>query len=135
MTDEVRGGMRWVPPVAMLAVPAEHAALIRGLFELAAFVADHPELPAPDVDAGFYSGGGDWQSKRVVVDRVAAALGEPAADDPRRGSYGVRKLFGPVRLWATAFTAESMAAHSALLSYSDSVRPESVAADAAGGAR
>jgi hypothetical protein len=135
MTDEVRGGTKWVPPVAMLEVPAEHAALIRGLFELAAFVADHPELPAPDVDAGFYSGGSDWQSKRAVVDVVAAALAESAVEDSRRGSYGVRKFFGPVRLWAAAFTAESMAAHSALLSYSDSVQPESVSADAVGGAR
>jgi hypothetical protein len=118
----------------MLEVPAEHAAVIRGLFELATFVADHPELPAPDVDAAFYSGRGDWQSKRAVVDRVAAALDETADEDPRRGSYGVRKLFGPVRAWATAFTPEAMAAHTALLSYSHNVQPEA-STDAPGGAR
>ncbi|MEU4603476.1 hypothetical protein AB0F43_10900 [Kribbella sp. NPDC023972] len=134
MTDAVQAGTEWVPPIGMLEVPAEHAAVIRGLFELAAFVADHPELPAPDVDAGFYSGRGDWESKRAVVDRVAGALGEQAVEDPRRGSYGVRKLFGPVRAWAAAFTAESMAAHAALLSYSRNVQPEA-SADAAGGAR
>jgi hypothetical protein len=108
----------------MLAVSPERAAVIRGLFELAAFVADHPELPVPDVDAMFFCGHGDWESKLAVVDRVGVAVGEKPTEDLAGGCYRVRSLMGPVRVWSSATSAESLAEQTALFSYHGSVRPD-----------
>lgn len=135
MTDAVEAGTEWVPRFGMLEVPAERAELIRGLFELAAFVADHPDLPLPGVQAAFYTGRDSWLAQRAVVDRVAVALGRDAADEPENGRYTVEAGFGPVRVYSTAFTAQSMAAYEAGMSYSGSVQPDAVDAAVAGGAR
>jgi hypothetical protein len=123
MTDAGQKGTEWVPRFGMLEVSSERAALIRGLFELAAFVADHPELPLPGVQASFYTGTGGWQAKQAVVDQVAAALGKPAADRPGVGFYEVQAMFGPVRVKSTAITAESMAQWEATVSYDGRVQP------------
>ena len=109
MTDVGQGGMEWVPRFGMLEVSRERAVLIRGLFELAAFVADHPELPVPGVLASVYTGTGGWPAKCAVVDQVSAALGEPAVDHPEHGLYQVEAYFGSIRLYSTAITTPSMA--------------------------
>jgi hypothetical protein len=118
----------------MLEVSPERAELIRGLFELAAFVADHAELPLPSVQASFFTGRAGWQAQCAVVDRVATALGRAATDEPENGRYTVDAGFGSVRVYSTAFTEQSMAEYEAGMSYSHSVQPE-VSAVAAGGAR
>ena len=59
MTDAVLAGTEWVPRFGMLEVPAERAGLIRGLFELAAWVADHSELPLPIVTGRVNTGDSD----------------------------------------------------------------------------
>jgi len=123
MTDGGQVGTEWVPRFGMLAVPRERAELIRGLFELAAFVADHPELPVPGVQASVYTGTGGWQAECGVVDQVAAALGESAVDRPDRGLYQVEAYFGSVRVCSVAFTTQSMAEFEAVQSYRGSVRP------------
>ncbi|WP_433019954.1 hypothetical protein [Kribbella sp. CA-294648] len=123
MTDEVQGGTEWVPRFGMLEVPAERAALIRGLFELAAFVADHPELPLPSVDAGMFPREASFSDEVAVVDRVAAGLGVTAGLRAGGGQYTAAKSFGPVRVYAMTSTPEHQAAYQAHMSYKNNVRP------------
>jgi hypothetical protein len=126
MTDAVQKGTEWVPRFGMLEVPRERAALIRGLFELAAWVADHPELPLPTVNGLVYTGSGEWDAKCRVVDAVAAALGAQAAPSTGRAGtrYQVEVMFGPVRLFSTAITDEENAAYHVANSYIGSVASE-----------
>jgi hypothetical protein len=123
MTDDGPVGTEWVPRFGMLEVPRERAELIRGLFELAAFVADHPEVPVPGVQASVYTGTGGWRAKCAVVDQLADAIGMSAVDDPEKGLYQVETRFGSVRLYSTAFTTQSMAEFDAVQSYSGRVQP------------
>jgi hypothetical protein len=133
MTDAVLVGTEWVPRFGMLEVRRERAELIRGLFELAAWVADHPELPLPIVSGRVYTGDGDWQSKCRVVDQVAEALEEVAVEDD--GRYTVQKAFGPIEFYSTAITCQEMAAFHAHMSYAANVQPEAQPKRMAGGAR
>jgi hypothetical protein len=129
MTDVVQDGTEWVPRFGMLEVPRERAELIRGLFELAAFVADHPELPLPFVTAGLYPNAESFDDEVVTVDLVADALGVVADLNVSRGHYVARKNFGPVQVSAMAVTRESSAAFQAHMSYRSNVQPvEGVAA-------
>ena len=108
-----------MPRLGLVEVSAERAALIRGLFELAAWVADHPELPLPNVHASVYTGSDGWESQCRVVDAVAAALGPTAAPTPGRAGtrYGVEAMFGPVRLFSVAITDAEHAAYDVAGSY------------------
>jgi len=119
MTDAGTRVDACVPRLGLVDVSAGRAALIRGLFELAAWVADHPELPVPSVDASVYTGSDGWDAKCRVVDAVAAALGATAAPMPGRAGtrYGVEAMFGPVRLYTTAITAAEHAAYDVAGSY------------------
>src|SRR4051794_38782068 len=66
----------WVPRRGTLQeLPGERAALVRGLFVLAAWVCDHPELPTPVVSARITSMGCGW----ALVDQVAASCGPEVA--------------------------------------------------------
>ncbi|MFI5712947.1 hypothetical protein [Kribbella sp. NPDC051620] len=134
MTDEVQGGTEWVPRFGMLEVPAERAALIRDLFALAAFVADHPELPVPVVQARFYGlFVGDAAQRFVdqlaVVEHLAAALpGEPVADED--GRVEVARRMGSVEVMAVAYSPESWERFNARHSYTANVITEPVAGEA-----
>jgi hypothetical protein len=131
MTDAVQAGTEWVPRFGMLEVPRERAELIRGLFELAAWVADHPELPAPHVTACVPTRYDGWDAERALVDEVAPALGVEPKLTAGGGHYQAETFFGSVRVYCLAITAEHMAAYQAWSSYSNAVQPET----AAGGAR
>jgi hypothetical protein len=118
----------------MLEVPRERAELIRGLFELAAFVADHPELPVPHVEARFYApftGTADEQFEGELD--LVGQLGEVLAVDPveARGQVKVEAPMGSVRVLAIAYSPASRAQFEARNSYTDNVVTELVA----GGAR
>ena len=119
MTDAGTRVDAWVPRLGLVEVSAERAALIQGLFELAAWVADHPELPVPNVHASVYTGSDGWESRCRVVDAVADALGTTAAPTPGRAGtrYGVEAMFGPVRLFSVAITAAEHAAYDVAGSY------------------
>jgi hypothetical protein len=138
MTDVEVAATEWVPRVGLMEVSPERAALIRGLFELAAWVADHPELPPPSVTAGVYAGSDGWDAKGCAVDAVATALGKTAAPSPGRAGtrYEVRTLFGPVELSSVAITDEEYAAYDAATSYIGAVESAVVTgSDVSGGAR
>jgi len=124
MTDAAVG-LEWVPRFGLLEVSAERAALIRGLYELAAWVADHPELPVPSVDARVSTlGERSWDDERALVDRVAEALDVPAAVAAKGHHYMAAARLGPVRVSCTAITRARLAAHAAVASYSDNVQPD-----------
>ena len=141
MTDAVQVGTEWVPAIGMLEeLPSEHAAVIRGLFELAAFVADHPELPAPTVRAVFFPPyGGDeaarYAARRSLVDSLALAVGAQPRTSAGGTHYDVSTQMGPVEVTSFAITPEHMAQHRAHMSYSDNVQPGEPSVAAAGGAR
>ncbi|TWD81646.1 hypothetical protein FB561_2766 [Kribbella amoyensis] len=124
MTDDVRSGTEWVPRFGMLDLPADRAALIRGLFELAAFVVDHPEFALPAVRAVIWPAGwqDDFSAACGEVDRVAGALHVEA--QLRKGQYVAEAAFGPVDVTSFVISAEARAEHDALSSYRGSVRPE-----------
>ncbi|WP_406051315.1 hypothetical protein [Kribbella sp. NBC_00889] len=97
MTDAVQGGMEWVPRFGMLEVPRRRAELIRGLFEVAAWVADHPELPMPWVSAVMIPCETSFQRDIRVVGDVAEALGVASAF-AADGAYVAQRRFGPVQV-------------------------------------
>jgi len=132
MTDEVQIGTEWVPRFGMLEVSPQRAALIRGLFELAAFVADHPEVPLPDVRVNIFPGGEDYVADVAIVNDVAESLGVTAGFGAF-GHYRAVRRFGPVEVQSVAISHEAMEAHRAHMSYSDNVQPDE--AVRAGGSR
>ncbi|GAA0609890.1 hypothetical protein HPO96_29360 [Kribbella sandramycini] len=93
MTDVVRSGTEWVPRIGMLEVSPERAAVIRGLFELAAFVADHPGLPLPFVSAVMVPPALGLQREIGVVGEVARVLGVTPATTPD-GACVAQRRFG-----------------------------------------
>ena len=122
--DSVSG--EWVPHVGLLErLPAERADVIRGLFHLAAWVADHPETPEPSVVASIDTSLSGWEWQCHVVDQVATALGAMAA--PYRTSTGTRYVveadFGPVGLRACAISGQERAMLAAAHSYVGAVLP------------
>ncbi|WP_041289260.1 hypothetical protein [Kribbella flavida] len=125
--------MEWVPRFGMLEVPADRAALIRGLFELAAFVADHPELPLPKVQADIWPRGEDFVAEVDEVNDVAAALGVTAGFACGGAHYRAVRRFGGVEVQSVAITRESMETLRAHMSYRDNVQPDEPMR--AGGAR
>ena len=137
MTDAVQGGTEWVPRFGMLEVPRDRAELIRGLFELAAFVADDPEPPLPRVHARFFapalgsaaSEADQYRAACALVDEVAAALDVAAHEDD--GEYRIRTALSSVELLSIAYSPERWARYEASQSYRHNVVTES----AGGGAR
>jgi len=121
MTDDAQSGMEWVPRFGMLEVSTERAVLIRGLFELAAWVADHAELPLPYVTALVPTLHDGWEAERAFVDQVAPAFGVEPEFDQDGAHYRAERMFGQVRMtctaidpdWMAAFTARSLAARDA----------------------
>ena len=128
----------WLPPVGSLnGVSEERSALIRGLFELAAWVADHPDTPLPSVVATIDTGLSHWEWQCRVVEQVADALGEVAA--PCRTATGTRHVvettFGPVALRACAVSDDERMALAAAHSYVGAVSPWSAGSTGSGGGR
>lgn len=132
MTDTQHNGAEWVPPIGKLEVAPERAELIRGLYQLAAWVADHPDLPLPKVratvvppNAWRYDEDPRFEDQCGLVDRVADALGVPAKFNAARTHYAADGGFGPVEMSSTAITDQHMAAHNAFMSsYKAQVRAD-----------
>ena len=132
MTDTASGPNEWVPRLGLLEeLEADRAALIRGLFELAAWVADHPELPLPRVEAWAVPGHGVFADECAVVDEVAAELGVTAGLRANSEHYVAEARFGPVRVACAARAVEHLAAVHALYSLAAGVRVDA----SLGGAR
>lgn len=104
---------------------AERAALIAGLHELADYLADNPDIPAPKwAELNVYPNGADAE-QITEVDRVASALGvKPTWSDDGQ-HYRAHRSFGPVRLGTVAISKTSMAEYTAVMSYRGAVQTES----------
>ena len=116
----------WLPRVGSIETPSpERSALIRGLFELAAWVADQPGLPVPSVVASIDTGLSGWAWQCRVVDQVATALDLPAVRHRTTTGirYEVETTFGPVGLRACAISSEERMALAAAHSYVGAVSP------------
>lgn len=102
MTDVAVEPGAWVPRLGDSTIPAGHAELIRGLYRLAAWVADHPEIRAPRVRATLNAATWDWDEQCGLVDRAALALG--AEPELRLGdtAYVAESAFGPIAVTAAA---------------------------------
>jgi hypothetical protein len=90
-------------------LPADRAALIRGLFALAAWVADHPDTPLPRVRARVVPGHGVCADECAVVDEVAAELGVAAGLRANGEHYVAEARFGPVVVSCAARAGEHLA--------------------------
>lgn len=136
MTDAGEKGTQWVPPLGMLNVSAGRAELIRGLFELAAWVADHPELPLPHVTAAIYPDG-EWSAQVALVDEVAQALGSSVVDRVEDvGHYETEARKGSLMVRCVAITEDRLARFQAYSSYADNVQLDRVDdAEVSGGVR
>ena len=126
----------WVPRVGMIDhLPTERSALIRGLFEFAAWVADHPGTPVPSVVASIDTGLSRWKWQCRIVDQVAGALGMVAASyrTSTGTRYAVETSFGPVGLRACAISEQERACLAAAHSYIGAVLPVGGASPSASG--
>jgi hypothetical protein len=110
MADASEVGTEWVPRFGILEVPAERAAFIRGLFELAAWVADHPEVPLPYVTGHVPTPLNDWDAERAFVDRVAPAFGAEPELNQDGSHYRTDRMFGPVEITCVAIDPDYMEA-------------------------
>ena len=128
----------WLPRVGSIdTISPERSALIRGLFELAAWVADRSGLPVPSVVATIDTGLSQWSWQCRVVDQVAAAL-DLAAVRHRTATgvrYEVETTFGPVGLRACAISTEERMALAAAHSYVGAVSPWAAGLTGSGGGR
>jgi hypothetical protein len=114
MTDGSTEAGEWVPRLGQIeGLQADRAALIRGLFELAAWVADHPGLPLPRVRARLVPGHGVCTVECAVVDEVAAELGVTAGLRAGGEHYVAEARFGPVVVSCAARAGEHLAARHA----------------------
>jgi hypothetical protein len=95
-------------------LPADRAALIRRLFELAAWVADHPGQPLPQVQARMVPVHGVCTDECAVVDDVAAELGVTAGLRAGGEHYVAEARFGPIVVTCAARTGEHLAGWHAL---------------------
>ena len=84
--------------------PDERSRLIRGLHELADFLAKNPEVPAPRwADLMVFPPNGTDAEMFADVDVIAELIGTTASDaDSPAGHYTAARHFGPVQYRAIA---------------------------------
>jgi hypothetical protein len=86
----------------------ERGRLIDGLRALAAFLQDHPDVPAPRwADIYVFPPCGTDEQMRAEIDQIAARVGTVATDDADHGHYAVSRHFGPVQYRAVAISGYS----------------------------
>ena len=85
------------------AEPAERAALIGGLRELADYLESAPDIPVTS-HATIYAfpADGKCAGMRAEIDAIAARLGINAQQAAKGSHYGVTRTFGPVEYRAVA---------------------------------
>ena len=81
----------------------ERGRLIAGLRALAAFLQDHPDVPAPRwTDVYVFPPRGTDEQMRAEIDQIAALIGAESTNDAAYGHYAAARLFGPVQYRAVA---------------------------------
>jgi hypothetical protein len=101
---------------ADLRAAADRAAWVAGLRDLADFLAAHPDVPVPPAyhtqSIHVFPDGASDAGRRAEIDRVAAALGVPAAESGA-GHYRAARSFGPAEYLAVALPKADQAEDSA----------------------
>ena len=83
----------------------ERGRLIDGLRALAAFLQDHPDVPAPRwADIYVFPPRSTGEQMQVEIDHIAARIGTVATDDADHGHYAASRHFGPVQYRAVAIS-------------------------------
>jgi hypothetical protein len=83
----------------------ERDGLIDGLRALAAFLQDHPDVPAPRwADVYVFPPHGADEQMRAEIDQIAARIGTVVTDDANHGYYAAARHFGPVKYRAVAIS-------------------------------
>jgi hypothetical protein len=83
----------------------ERGRLIAGIRALAAFLQDHPDVPAPRwADVYVFPPRGTDEQMRAEIDQIAARIGTAVTDDADHGHYAVSRHFGPVQYRAVAIS-------------------------------
>jgi len=83
----------------------ERGRLIAGFRALAAFLQDHPDVPAPRwADAWVFPPHGADEEMRAEIDQIAARIGAEATDNATYGHYAASRHFGPVQYRAVAIS-------------------------------
>jgi hypothetical protein len=83
----------------------ERGRLIAGLRALAAFLQDHPYVPAPRwADVYVFPPRGADEQMRAEIDQIAARIGTVVTDDTDHGHYAASRHFGPVQYRAVAIS-------------------------------
>ena len=81
----------------------ERGRLIDGLRALAAFLQDHPAVPAPCwADVYVFPPCSTDEQMRAEIDQIAARIGTVVTDDTAHGHYVASRHFGPVQYRAVA---------------------------------
>lgn len=135
MTDRLIDPETWVLRNGDLDVAGdERAALIRGLYELAAWVAENPDVALPEVSAHVPARGDDWESECAEVGRAGASLGVAPVSRLAGQFYLVDARFGPVEVKSVAIRADYMDAYEAHMAEWEAARraERAAAAEASG---
>ena len=81
----------------------ERGRLIAGIRDLATFLQDHPDMPAPRwADVYVFPSHGACEEMRAEIDQIAARIGAEATDNAAYGHYVASRHFGPVQYRAVA---------------------------------
>ena len=87
--------------------PTERQALISGLRELAGFLEDHPEVPAPAyTDVLVFPPHASDTENRSEIDMIASLIGSGIEISCYRRHYTTSRQFGPVGYRAVAIPAD-----------------------------
>jgi len=87
--------------------PTERQALISGLRELAGFLEDHPEVPAPTyADVLVFPPHATDTENHSEIDMIASLIGSGTEISPYRRHYATTRQFGPVGYRAVAIPAD-----------------------------
>lgn len=85
----------------------ERSRLIAGIRALAAFLQDHPDVPAPRwADVYVFPPRGTDEQMRAEIDQIAARIGTAVSDDAGHGHYAASRHFGPVQYRAVAISED-----------------------------
>ena len=103
----------------------EWQAVISGLRELADFLEDNPEIPAPlSTDVLVFPPRVSDEDGRAEIDRIAAMIGAPVVDRTARNEhYVTSRDFGAVEYRAVFIPPRVRVYHDAQTSYSGRVIP------------
>ncbi len=125
-------GSDWLPGIGWLDMDPERVELIKGLYRLAGWVAEHRDVPVAKVEAWVHPPhGATWDEQCAAVDGVAGALGEEVEDVPGE-AYSVQAQFGPVKVISATYPAAAIEATTAALAYRDNLAAIQRAADGEG---